>query len=156
MFCHATSISRRIERGRGLLGMVLQVLYILRMLFRLYDTFSFQSKDIDNLLRRYLFHSCGSFASIPRKTARKVLRQPPGLPHHFNAPPVRYSVTRVSKKFFSFERSTASLIHGKGFATLNCGGSPTRSRRRSATYSMYCLKPAAFMPKMPSGKTCAA
>ena len=29
--------------------------------------------------------------------------------------PLRYSVTLVSKKFFSFLRSIISLIHGKGF-----------------------------------------
>lgn len=32
-----------------------------------------------------------------------------------NEAPVRYSVTRVSKKFFSFARSVAWDIHGKGF-----------------------------------------
>ncbi len=31
-----------------------------------------------------------------------------------SAPPVWYSITRVSKKFFSFFRSMISLIHGKG------------------------------------------
>ncbi len=31
-----------------------------------------------------------------------------------SAPPVLYSVTRVSKKFFSFLRSIISLIHGNG------------------------------------------
>jgi hypothetical protein len=31
-------------------------------------------------------------------------------------PPVWYSVTRVSKKFFSFERSVDWLIQGKGFS----------------------------------------
>jgi|GEM_PF-2394692 len=33
-----------------------------------------------------------------------------------NVPPTLYSVTRVSKKFFSLLRSTASLIHGNGFS----------------------------------------
>ena len=32
-----------------------------------------------------------------------------------SAPPLRYSVTRLSKKFFSFLRSIVSLIQGKGF-----------------------------------------
>ena len=36
----------------------------------------------------------------------------------FKAPPVLYSVTRVSKKFFSFFKSITSLIHGNGLATL--------------------------------------
>ena len=31
-------------------------------------------------------------------------------------PPVLYSVTLVSKKFFSFDKSIASLIHGNGFS----------------------------------------
>ena len=31
-----------------------------------------------------------------------------------NAPPVWYSITRVSKKFFSFFKSMISLIHGNG------------------------------------------
>ena len=34
----------------------------------------------------------------------------------FNEPALWYSVTRVSKKFFSFDRSIVSLIHGNGFA----------------------------------------
>ena len=35
--------------------------------------------------------------------------------HHASAPPVWYSVTRVSKKFFSLPKSMVSLIHGNGF-----------------------------------------
>ncbi len=54
---------------------------------------------------------------------------------HFSEPPAWYSVTRVSKKFFSFERSMVSLIHGNGLEERNCVGRPIRSRRRSA---MYC------------------
>ena len=34
---------------------------------------------------------------------------------HSSVPPVWYSVTRVSKKFFSLARSIVSLIHGNGF-----------------------------------------
>src|SRR5699024_7857802 len=34
----------------------------------------------------------------------------------FRAPPVWYSMTRVSKKFFSLLRSTISDIHGNGFS----------------------------------------
>src|SRR6056297_1984228 len=48
-------------------------------------------------------------------------------------PPVWYSVTRVSKKFFSFFRSIISLIHGKGLETpANCSGRPTWAQRRLA------------------------
>ena len=36
-----------------------------------------------------------------------------------SAPPVWYSITRVSKKFRSFFRSIISAIHGKGFSS--CG-----------------------------------
>jgi len=35
-----------------------------------------------------------------------------------SAPPVWYSITRVSKKLRSFFRSIISLIHGKGFSSL--------------------------------------
>ncbi len=48
---------------------------------------------------------------------------------------VWYSVTRVSKKFFSFPRSIVSLIHGNGFFEPYCVLRPMRSSRRSA---MYC------------------
>ena len=37
---------------------------------------------------------------------------------HVKSPLCLYSVTRVSKKFFSFFKSTISLIHGNGFSTL--------------------------------------
>ena len=44
----------------------------------------------------------------------------PAGPHssQLKTPPVLYSVTRVSKKFFSFFKSITSLIHGNGLATL--------------------------------------
>ena len=50
-----------------------------------------------------------------------------------NALAAWYSVTRVSKKFFSFERSIVSDIQGKGFFEPYWVGRPMRSRRRSAT-----------------------
>ena len=37
---------------------------------------------------------------------------------HESAPPVWYSMTRVSKKFLSFLRSIISLIHGNGFSSF--------------------------------------
>ncbi len=37
-----------------------------------------------------------------------------GADYQASAPPVWYSVTRVSKKFFSLPRSIVSLIHGNG------------------------------------------
>ena len=49
------------------------------------------------------------------------------------APPVWYSVTRVSKKFFSFFRSRTSDIHGKGLLTPGyCSGRPIWLQRRLA------------------------
>ena len=44
-----------------------------------------------------------------------------GAYSQFSAPPVWYSITRVSKKLRSFFRSIISLIHGKGFSS--CGNS---------------------------------
>src|SRR5690606_32738168 len=58
----------------------------------------------------------------------------PGTPrtdYHFNDDPVWYSVTRVSKKFFSFFRSMASDIHGNGFSVAaNSGARPSCVQRR--------------------------
>src|SRR5688572_9830219 len=51
----------------------------------------------------------GAFA--PRATSSPLIRQF----SQFSAPPVWYSVTLVSKKFFSFFRSIISAIHGNGF-----------------------------------------
>ncbi len=48
---------------------------------------------------------------IPQKNGRV----PAGAPHHSKALEPWYSVTRVSKKFFSLARSIVSLIHGNGF-----------------------------------------
>jgi hypothetical protein len=49
---------------------------------------------------------------------RSMCRAPtqPGY-SQFSAPPVWYSVTRVSKKLRSFFRSIISLIHGNGFSS---------------------------------------
>jgi hypothetical protein len=48
------------------------------------------------------------------------------LPYsQLRAPPVWYSITLVSKKFFSFLKSIISDIQGKGFvAPLNSSSSP--------------------------------
>jgi hypothetical protein len=55
-------------------------------------------------------------------------------PHsQFRAPPVWYSITRVSKKLRSFFRSIISLIQGKGFSSCaNSGSSPICCARRFA------------------------
>ena len=51
----------------------------------------------------------------------------------FNAPPVWYSVTRVSKKFFSLFRSMSSLIQGNGLpAPGYCSLKPIWAQRRLA------------------------
>src|SRR4051812_12784825 len=50
-----------------------------------------------------------------------------------SAPPVWYSITRVSKKLRSFLRSIISLIHGNGFcAPANSDSSPICWQRRFA------------------------
>src|SRR2546430_16625678 len=72
--------------------------------------------------------------------------------HQFSAPPVWYSVTRVSKKFFSLPRSIVSLIHGKGFFEPNVGWRPIRSKRRSATCWTYSRNRSALRPRMPRGR----
>ena len=55
-------------------------------------------------------------------------------PHsQFRAPPVWYSITRVSKKLRSFFRSIISLIQGKGFSSCaNSVSSPICCARRFA------------------------
>ncbi len=51
----------------------------------------------------------------------------------FSAPPVWYSVTRVSKKLRSFFRSIISLIHGNGFSSFgNSASRPIWTARRFA------------------------
>ena len=69
---------------------------------------------------------------VPSATSARPLRAPGPRPgtrqdagpvavrrqSHDSAPPVWYSVTRVSKKFFSFLRSIISLIHGNGFSAF--------------------------------------
>lgn len=50
-----------------------------------------------------------------------------------NAPPVWYSITRVSKKFFSFFKSMISLIHGNGLVVPGYSSfRPICDRRRLA------------------------
>src|SRR4051812_795852 len=52
-----------------------------------------------------------------RSERRRGAEAPPAafLQSQLSAPPVLYSMTLVSKKFFSFLRSISSLIHGNGF-----------------------------------------
>src|SRR5690606_6447784 len=71
---------------------------------------------------------------------------------HASAPPFWYSMTRVSKKFFSFLRSIASLIHGNGFSvSAKTGGRPSWAQRRLAMQCMYCSHSAALRPREPRG-----
>src|SRR5690606_29932589 len=89
--------------------------------------------------------------SVLGRRQRAALRRS-GADHQLSAPPVRYSVTRVSKKFFSFLRSTISLIHGSGFAACgNSGGKPICWRRRLATKRKYASTVAALSPSTPRG-----
>src|SRR5579871_756912 len=69
-----------------------------------------------------------------------------------NEPPLWYSITRVSKKFFSFFKSIASLIHGNGFSDGgNTGSSPSCPQRRFAMKCIYCSHSAADKPRNPFG-----
>ena len=58
---------------------------------------------------RVLSSSVSSVLLTPNPEIRNRLRY-----SQFSVPPVWYSVTRVSKKFFSLLRSITSLIQGKG------------------------------------------
>ena len=69
-----------------------------------------------------------------------------------SAPPVWYSVTRRSKKFCSFFRSSISLIHGNGFsAPGNSGSRPICCARRLAMKRRYSLNIDALRPSTPRG-----
>src|SRR3989344_6151085 len=72
--------------------------------------------------------------------------------YHLSDPAFLYSVTLVSKKFFSFFRSIISLIHGNGLAALYTFARPIRSSLRSAMYCKYSSMTPAFSPRMPFGK----
>src|SRR3990172_4442654 len=83
---------------------------------------------------------------------RQQLHAPFADQSHVNAPPVWYSVTRVSKKFFSFFRSSSSLIHGKGLVAPGyCSGRPIWAQRRLAMKRRYSLNITAFRPSTPRG-----
>src|SRR5262245_12942818 len=75
----------------------------------------------------------------------------------FSAPPVWYSMTRVSKKFLSFFRSIISLIHGNGLAAPGKSGSrPICWQRRLAMKRRYSLNIGAFRPSTPRGMVSSA
>src|SRR3989344_7887742 len=67
--------------------------------------------------------------------------------YHFSDPAFLYSVTLVSKKFFSFFKSIISLIHGNGLDAPNTFASPMRSNLRSAMYCKYSSMTLAFSPR---------
>src|SRR2546421_3677995 len=65
----------------------------------------------------------------------------------FKAPPVWYSMTRVSKKLRSFLRSIISLIHGNGFcAPAYSVSRPICWQRRFAMKRRYSLNIGALKP----------
>src|SRR3954468_22190156 len=75
----------------------------------------------------------------------------------FSAPPVWYSITRVSKKLRSFFRSIISLIHGKGFCAPGYSVSrPICWQRRLAMKRRYSLNIGAFNPRTPRGMVSSA
>jgi hypothetical protein len=91
------------------------------------------NSESHNIARSY----CKLFASIAKTVAVDRMRSPvlhPLFDHsQFKAPPVWYSITRVSKKFRSFFRSIISLIHGNGLSTVSNNGSmPICWQRRFA------------------------
>src|SRR5205814_3779154 len=82
---------------------------------------------------------------------------PFSLYSQFSAPPVWYSMTRVSKKLRSFFRSIISLIHGKGLlAPAKSGSRPICWQRRLAMKRRYSLNIGAFRPSTPRGMVSSA
>src|SRR3989440_1827538 len=79
-------------------------------------------------------------------------------PHsQFKAPPVWYSMTRVSKKLRSFLRSIISLIQGKGFcAPAYSVSRPICWQRRLAMKRRYSLNIGALSPSTPRGMVSSA
>src|SRR5947207_11362292 len=80
-------------------------------------------------------------------------------PRHsqFRAPPVWYSMTRVSKKLRSFLRSIISLIQGKGFcAPAYSVSRPLCCQRRLAMKRRYSLNIGALRPSTPRGMVSSA
>src|SRR5690606_15399849 len=74
-----------------------------------------------------------------------------------SAPPVWYSITRVSKKLRSFVRSIISLIQGKGFEAPGKSVSrPICWQRRLAMKRRYSLNIGAFRPSTPRGMVSSA
>src|SRR5688572_8209036 len=75
----------------------------------------------------------------------------------FSAPPVWYSMTRVSKKLRSFLRSIISLIHGNGLLAPGYRMSrPICWQRRLAMKRRYSLNIGAFRPSTPRGMVSSA
>src|SRR4029079_11940826 len=74
-----------------------------------------------------------------------------------SAPPVWYSMTRVSKKLRSFLRSIISLIQGNGLVAPGYSVSrPICWERRLAMNLRYYLKIGAFSPSTPRGMVSSA
>ncbi len=88
--------------------------------------------------RQDLTHGCYSSGSRNHPCHCGIFRQVSARKRHpiqsqFSAPPVWYSMTRVSKKFRSFFRSIISAIQGKGFSSCgNMGSMPICWARRLA------------------------
>ena len=91
----------------------------------------FSRDDVQRRIKRWEFstieHSDAHHARAAKKNAARKLNSRAALTarlatlrfvySQFSAPPVWYSVTRVSKKLRSFFRSIISLIQGKGFSS---------------------------------------
>src|SRR5690606_17732220 len=88
----------------------------------------------------------------PDRTPWRPARVAGGCQSQSRVEPDWYSITLVSKKFFSFCRSIASDIHGNGLSTsANTGRSPSWSHRRLVMKCMYCAHSSALSPRMPRG-----
>ena len=75
----------------------------------------------------------GCAMAEPNASRRREYRWASTNQSQFNAPPVWYSITRVSKKLRSFFKSIISLIHGNGFSSFGkSASSPICTARRLA------------------------
>ena len=91
------------------------------------------NSESHNIARYSCVLSCRSQKKLAIDHAHSP-RMCPQFDHsQFSAPPVWYSITRVSKKLRSFFRSIISLIHGNGLSPAsNSGSMPICWQRRFA------------------------
>lgn len=113
-------------------------------------------QQIGQATRVYAIASCGPVYPLRVASIQSDILQRHGSYRvdysQLSAPPVWYSITRVSKKFRSFFKSIISLIHGNGFSSCaNIGSRPICCARRLAMKRKYPLNIGAFKPRTPRG-----